>query len=301
MSKPNAAGELRDVDVLKVSLVNKAANKRQFKIFKSADYVEDPEEEKQEQEPKGLVDVIKNAVVSAVSAFFKKEDVTQPPTFTQAMAKVNIEDEPWRVFSTLREVCTAIMASDAENKAALCSQAIDEFKTYFMGRIAQIGITKAAEELQKIEVEKAGRKISAARLKALQEAYTILGQIISEAENTDEEGTEVKKEEIVKVVGGAVTEALKPITQRLEKLENETVQKNGQDEDPKGDEITAIVKAAVEEAIKPINDRLEKVEKARGISNAIPNDSAPTDIKKDEVFDWGGVFTGGLSLYDEEE
>ena len=36
MSKPNKPGELRNVKVNAVSLVNKAANGEEFKIFKSA-------------------------------------------------------------------------------------------------------------------------------------------------------------------------------------------------------------------------------------------------------------------------
>ena len=36
MSKPNKAGELRDVKVDAISLVPKAANKEKFKIFKGA-------------------------------------------------------------------------------------------------------------------------------------------------------------------------------------------------------------------------------------------------------------------------
>ena len=37
MSKPDRAGELRDVTVNAISLVSKAANGEKFKIFKSVD------------------------------------------------------------------------------------------------------------------------------------------------------------------------------------------------------------------------------------------------------------------------
>ena len=285
MDKP-IPGELRNVDVQMVSLVSKGANRRQFKIFKSADL---PAENKapqpqpdDEQQYRGLFQVLKEFFTGT-----KKADATSVPSFAQAMAAIEAEDALWQAFSTLRNVCTEILSSDAEDKTNRINQVIDEFRAYLLGKIGQLGFAKAAEQMS-VELEKAGRKISAARLKALKDAHSILAQIIAEAEadNQDGEGTQVTKEELAKMVAEAVNEATKPISERLERLEK---QAEGQNQDDNGaqEELQNVIKEAIAKAVKPLEERLEVVEKARGISNKVPEEK----LEKSDSF-WGGVFVG---------
>ncbi len=285
MDKP-IPGELRNVDVQMVSLVDKGANRRQFKIFKSADYPEEVQtQEPEEQQYKGLFQVLKE--------FFrpKKQDESQGvqiPTFTQAMQIEATDDMVWQSFSTLRDVIRTIIASDAADKSARINAAVEEFKAYLLGTLNQIGITKALELYQKENFVKAGRKISAARLKALKDAHNLLAQIISEAEadNQDEEGTQVTKEELSKMVVEAVNEATKPISERLEKLEKQADGNQAGDTAQGKEELQNIIKETVSKAVKPLEDRLEVVEKARGISNKIPEGKEP--VEKSDF--WGGAF-----------
>jgi len=289
MDKP-IPGELRNVDVQMVSLVHKGANKRQFKIFKSAEWPEDSsngrdDDRPEEQEMRGFFQVLKQFFTGGV----KKEDEAQIPTFAQAMQAQETENLIWDSFSTLRSVVRAILESNANDKIARITGSIEEFKAHLVGKLNQIGIAKALELYTKEPVEKAGRKISAARLKALKDAHSILAQIIAEAEadNQDGEGTQVTKEELAKMVAEAVNEATKPISERLEKLEKQTDGKPEADQE-KGD-LQEIIKEAVAQAVKPLEDRLEVVEKARGISNKVPEEK--DKIEKSEDF-WNGVFIG---------
>lgn len=285
MDKP-IPGELRNVDVQMVSLVHKGANRRQFKIFKSANLPEEEpvlEPDAEQQQYRGLFQVLKEFFTGT-----RKAEATPAPSFAQAMAAIETEDALWRAFSTLREICFNILSSDAEDKPARINQVVEEFRAYLLGKISQIGFAKAAEQLS-VRLEKAGRKISAARLKALKDAHSILAQIIAEAEadNQDGEGTQVTKEELAKMVAEAVNEATKPISERLEKLEKQADGKpeTGQEKD----DLQEVIKAVVAEAVKPLEDRLEVVEKARGISNRVPEEK--DKVEKSESF-WGGVFLG---------
>lgn len=285
MDKP-IPGELRNVDVQMVSLVSKGANRRQFKIFKSAEWLGTEDEKPsqgnpaEEQEMKGFFQVLKEFFTGT-----KKADATPAHSFTQAMAVIETEDDLWRAFSTLREICTNILSGDAEDKPARINQMVEEFRAYLLGKISQIGFAKAAEQLS-VELEKAGRKISTARLKALKDAHSLLAQIIAEAEadNQDGEGTQVTKEELTKMVTDAITEATKPISERLEKLEKQT---EGQEPAAQGqEELQNVIKEAVAQAVKPLEERLEVVEKARGLSNKVPEEK--DRVEKSDF--WGGVF-----------
>ncbi|MDR3279158.1 MAG: hypothetical protein LBT23_01485, partial [Synergistaceae bacterium] len=65
MSKPTTPGELRDVKIDTISLVSKAANKKTFKIFKSAgnESVDAPPEQAPatvSKDERGLFDVLKS-------------------------------------------------------------------------------------------------------------------------------------------------------------------------------------------------------------------------------------------------
>ncbi|WP_439108591.1 XkdF-like putative serine protease domain-containing protein [Bacillus thuringiensis] len=110
-------------------------------------------------------------------------------------------------------------------------------------------VTSLAEE-----IEKAGKKISAANQADIEAAYTALQNIIDRI--SDEEEDEVKLDDITK----ALADAVAPINERLEKLEK--AQQTDPVVEPEQDELTA----AITKAIAPVTERLTKIEKARGIS-----------------------------------
>lgn len=291
MSKPNMPGELRNVDVKCVSLVDKGANRRTFKIFKSADWPEDDTanlslEQQEKNEVRGFFRVLKEFFAGNQKAEGSPQEA---PSFHSYMRARETDDAMWEAFSALRDVCMDILRSELDNKPAHLTTAIEDFKHYILGTLAQVGATKVLEQLE--QVEKAGRKISAARLKTLKDAYSLLAQIIEEVEGEDgEEGVEMTKEELAKMVAETVNEATKSISERLEQLEKQAAVQDVQD-DGKVDnkeELVEMIKGAVAEAIKPLEQRLETVEKARGISNRLPEEKEP--IEKNSF--WSGAFLG---------
>jgi hypothetical protein len=136
-------------------------------------------------------------------------------------------------------------------------------------------ILKALGPKPEQKIEKAGKKISTARLAQIKSAYDALGTLIDEVDPKEEEGDEevMKAEEIQKMLD----DALAPISAKLETLEKSSeevtdkVQKT-EEKVEKGEEKTdETVKQftdALEKALAPINDRLEAVETARGIQKS---------------------------------
>ncbi|MDI3548138.1 MAG: hypothetical protein PWR10_1790 [Halanaerobiales bacterium] len=301
MDKP-IPGELRNVDVQFVSLVNKGANRRQFKIFKSANWPEEGEPQNPSQQPPGSEEQEMRGFFQVLKQFFtgsvKKADEEQVPSFSQAIQAADTEDLIWKSFSTLRDVVRGILGSNVQDKTTKVALAVEEFKTYLVGKLNQIGIAKAlelyTEQPYQLELEKAGRKISTARLKSLKDAHNLIGKIIAEAETDNQsdskEGTEVSKEELTKMVAEAVNEATKPISERLEKLEKQAEEQEQTDGATQGqEELQNIIKEAVSKAVKPLEERLEVVEKARGISNKVPEEKDKVEKSEGESF-WGGAF-----------
>lgn len=143
---------------------------------------------------------------------------------------------------------------------------------------------------------KAGRKISAARLAALKDAHGLLASIIAEAEDAQEGGTEVTREEIQAIVREAIDEALKPITERLEALEKGGDTKPEQEVEPiTAEAVKGIVAEAIKGAIEPLASRLETVEKVRGLSNGLPSSGSEIQTRTVEKSVFGGAFIGRFS------
>ncbi|MDM5430818.1 XkdF-like putative serine protease domain-containing protein [Bacillus mycoides] len=123
------------------------------------------------------------------------------------------------------------------------------------------------------EIEKAGKKISAANQADIDAAQTALQNIIDRV--SDKEEDELKPEDITK----AVEAALNPLNQRLEALEK--AQQEETPVEPEQDELTKSVTAAIEKAMTPVNDRLTKIEKARGISQQGDPGAGQQQIQKE--------------------
>ncbi|MCY8346817.1 XkdF-like putative serine protease domain-containing protein [Bacillus haynesii] len=132
------------------------------------------------------------------------------------------------------------------------------------------------------ELQKAGRKISAANLQEIKSAHTALGNLLSQTEAEKEED-ELKKEDIEKLLD----DKLNPITKRLDEIEKEAEPAEGDGKD----EEQSLVKQMdelLEQKLSPIQERLEAVEKSRGISKQAGSDqeSDKEEVKKSV---WDGL------------
>lgn len=147
-----------------------------------------------------------------------------------------------------------------------------------------------ADDIQKAigpkpeELQKAGRKFSAANLQEIKSAHTALGNLLSQAE-VEEEEDELKKEDIEKLLD----DKLNPITKRLDEIEKEAESAEGDGEDEKQEEsVIKQMDVLLEQKLSPIQDRLEAVEKSRGISKQAGSDqeSDKEEVKKSV---WDGL------------
>ncbi|HIE6656597.1 TPA: XkdF-like putative serine protease domain-containing protein [Bacillus anthracis] len=130
------------------------------------------------------------------------------------------------------------------------------------------------------EIEKAGRKVSAASMADIETAQTALQNIIDRV--SDKEEDELKLEDITK----AVADAIAPLDERLQKLEKSGEEVPPAAEENKDDEIVKSVTAAVQKAVEPIEKRLEVIETARGISKQ--EEKHEEEIQKSNSL-WDGV------------
>lgn len=298
-------GEMSDMDISRISLVRKGANKQKIQIYK-----EDETDEQEEPDEKGLMAILKSYFQGST----RKADEAAAPaakkkskkTFSSMMAVNDITENMWRANDTLRSVMRDIINNEeiTDKKAALL-QAVDEYSTYMKDKVNVSTIAKGDSffDVPDVVIEKAGKKVSSKNLETLKAALQALNTVISEAEpelesqKTDtgkeenEEESEVKKEDLTEVMKQALEQALGPINERLDKIEKA----DGKECEPGAGEVTVeketgefteILKSVVGEALKPISDRLEKVEKSRGIARSQEGEEDPARVEKGaDIFD----------------
>ena len=283
MSKPNRPGELRNVKVNAVSLVNKAANGEEFKIFKSAKPEETeskvPESVEAEKNAQGLFSVLKKFFTGENSQV-EKGAVADSLNARRHAERLNEAVEG--LFKALGLTQWGSETAEGAEKSPIKIRAVlDDFRD-----VAEKILIESDNEL----VVKSGRKISSSRLAKIKEVHAILGELIADTDAEDDKGgTEtVTKEDLINEVKKSVEEAVKPIDERLAALEksNEEAEVNKEAE-AKEPSVAEVVKSALDEALKPISERLEKVEKARGFSNRQPED---VNVKKSGDDFWAGAF-----------
>ncbi|MCW1837367.1 XkdF-like putative serine protease domain-containing protein [Bacillus xiamenensis] len=128
------------------------------------------------------------------------------------------------------------------------------------------------------EVTKAGKKFSAANLNELKNARAAIDNLLSQAEEKEEE--EVNKEDLQKMLDDTIA----PVVKRLEDLEKG---EGEQQPDPQENQPDEAVAAAVEKALAPVVERVEALEKARPQGNGV-EDAQQQDLQKSETV-WGGL------------
>ncbi|WLP59903.1 XkdF-like putative serine protease domain-containing protein [Bacillus pumilus] len=132
-------------------------------------------------------------------------------------------------------------------------------------------------------VAKAGRKFSAANLTELKNARAAIDNLLSQAEEK-EENEEVKKEDLQKMLDDTIA----PVVKRLEDLEKgEGEQQPDPQENQTDEEVAKEMAAAVEKALAPVVERVEALEKARPQGNGV-GDAQQQDLQKSETV-WGGL------------
>ncbi|WP_016886617.1 MULTISPECIES: XkdF-like putative serine protease domain-containing protein [Bacillus] len=147
-----------------------------------------------------------------------------------------------------------------------------------------------ADDIQKAigpkpeELQKAGRKISAANLQEIKSAHTALGNLLSQAE-VEEEEDELKKEDIEKLLD----DKLNPITKRLDEIEKEA--ESAEDDGEGEEQEQSVIKQMdelLEQKLSPIQERLEAVEKSRSLSKQVGDDQVldQEEVKKSV---WDGL------------
>lgn len=276
MDKPTP-GELKNVDVQLVSLVERGANRAKFKIFKS----EDPVETEKAETQAGAEDETAPAAQGEPKTEVEKADY-QGYSLVTALGIEEAEANLWRLFDAIRAVYGNILASaELIDKNAAIAQLAEDVKAYLLKRTEGLGVVKSEEpgDVADEAVEKAGRKIAASRLQALKEAMTLIEQIISEAESSASEGESGEASQAVAKAQESEPESgpLAEIVQKVESIEKANA------------ELSGAVETAVSKAVEPVLARLSALEKARGASNQIIDESV---AKQQPAGTFGGVIFG---------
>lgn len=250
MAKPDIPGELTDVHVNSISIVSRAANKRKFQIFKSADT---PAGEAQ-QEQKRFFDCIK--------AFFLGENGNAGKESVEKGAVADIYN--------------------AQDKLQQYRKAIEALSS-------ALGIYDEPEKVERdpAKVKEAVNEFAAIVVKIMTGKAT--GNSAEEPPETKKGEDSMNAEKVSEMVKGAIGEAIKPLTERIEKLEKAESEKPAAP-DPADVEKTVktAIDAAAAELIAPLAERVEKIEKARGASNSVKDDAEKSGSPAGGVF--GGVF-----------
>lgn len=250
---------LTKMEISRVSLVDKGANKRAFAILKR-----DGSEDSPADDPMSGALELADTTPASVGGFLRgiadritgtvekgnATAIAKANTFASIIAGRELNDALPDAFYTLEDaIWAAIYAYDSNgadlplaDKQALVAQSLDEFKTYLVGIMAS-GIGKrdtseGARAAARVEalVAKVGRKISAARLEQLKTAAGALSAVLADVE-ADPAEADVQKsgdaaedddmtnEDIQKAMAAALEPALKPFSERLDAIEKRFVAK----------------------------------------------------------------------------
>ncbi|MGG4209626.1 XkdF-like putative serine protease domain-containing protein [Bacillus safensis] len=131
------------------------------------------------------------------------------------------------------------------------------------------------------EVAKAGKKFSAANLTELKNARAAIDNLLSQAEEKEED--EVNKEDLQKMLEDTIA----PVVKRLEDLEKGEGEQQPPQENQTDEAVAKEMAAAVEKALAPVVERVEALEKARPQGNGV-EDAQKQDLQKFETV-WGGL------------
>ncbi|KIL80723.1 XkdF-like putative serine protease domain-containing protein [Bacillus badius] len=228
--------------------------------------------EKQNEKPAVISDKGETGLFNMLKSFFTGEPIQKGEVrdnYEQNQQRRNL----WAAWDGLESAYYGALW-DNRTPEATDFQRLTEATQEFLEIIQEIQTTgdiAKAMESRPEAIQKAGKKISAARMDKINAAFDALNELKAEVE--EEEEDEVKKEDIAKMLD----EKLSPITKRLDAIEKE----EGADaESSVEDELLKQLSDALDEKLTPITDRLEAVEKARGISKQADSDAGQEPIQK---------------------
>ncbi|WP_144625207.1 XkdF-like putative serine protease domain-containing protein [Bacillus velezensis] len=174
---------------------------------------------------------------------------------------------------------------EMENDPAKIKEALQDFVDIAQDVLISDDILKAIGP-KPAELQKAGRKLSAANVQELKNIQDSIGNLLSQAEVKEEE-EEMTSEDVTK----SIAEALEPIQKRLTELEKEEDPKKKKDEEKASEEEEAEkeaekLKKAITDAVQPLADRIDAIEKSRGFSKQEETTQETADVKKSI---WAGL------------
>ncbi|MGG4085231.1 XkdF-like putative serine protease domain-containing protein [Bacillus velezensis] len=174
---------------------------------------------------------------------------------------------------------------EMENDPAKIKEALQDFVDIAQDVLISDDILKAIGPKPE-ELQKAGRKFSAANVQELKNIQDSIGNLLSQAEVKEEE-EEMTSEDVTK----SIAEALEPIQKRLTELEKDEDPKKKKDEEKEAEEEEAEkeaekLKKAITDAVQPLADRIDAIEKSRGFSKQEETTQETSDVKKSI---WAGL------------
>ncbi|KIL72537.1 XkdF-like putative serine protease domain-containing protein [Bacillus badius] len=228
--------------------------------------------EKQKEKPAVISDKGEAGLFNMLKSFFTGEPIQKGEVrdnYEQNQQRRNL----WAAWDGLESAYYGALW-DNRTPEATDFQRLTEATQEFLEIIQEIQTTgdiAKAMESRPEAIQKAGKKISAARMDKINAAFDALNELKAEVEEEEEE--EVKKEDIAKMLD----EKLSPITKRLDAIEKE----EGAGAEPSvEDELLKQFSVVLDEKLTPITGRLEAVEKARGISKQADSDAGQEPIQK---------------------
>lgn len=294
---------LTDMDITRVSLVDKGANAKQIAVLKRKEGSMSGSVAAGEAGSTGIVAWLRKQA----DALAGKAPVAKAQTFAAMVAGQELTEAMSESWWTLYDaIWAAIWATDEngadltlEAKQALVGQDLDEFKAYLLGEMSEAtGIGKRDQSPRAAVlaglVAKEGRKISGSRLERLQSAAEALTSVIDEAitqdssgdASDDEEDSDVEKADITKAITDGLAAALEPVTKRLDALEAAgKVEKTGDGDD------APVTLETIAEGIGKLADRIEKLETAGAVgkrTSIVGQDAGDGKVAKKSVF--AGMF-----------
>ncbi|MCZ4246661.1 XkdF-like putative serine protease domain-containing protein [Bacillus amyloliquefaciens] len=239
---------------------------------------------KQEEKPvspennheKGLFNLVKNffnASVAKGAVRDKYDEGRQRREFWAAQDALNSALFKWDY------------PGEMENDPAKIKEALQDFVDIAQDVLISDDILKAIGP-KPAELQKAGRKLSAANVQELKNIQDSIGNLLSQAEVKEEE-EEMTSEDVTK----SIAEALEPIQKRLTELEKDEDPKKKKDEEKASEEEEAEkeaerLKKAITDAVQPLADRIDVIEKSRGFSKQEETTQETADVKKSI---WAGL------------
>ena len=311
-------GELIDVTPFFVSLVDRAANKRTFRVIR-CDHTHLPTEEPVKDVPTPPITPVQELAATEESrrALGFMEHVRRffagdagKPDATSALRSIDFADdwlnrEPWDQLSMamnlLYEVTYQIIQLPLSDRANAVQKASGDWArviTDIMGKIPEANSEQRSERRELVLSQhspdmnltvRIGRKISDARMQRIKKALEELTAVVVEVEGVSEEDrsmsenthTEEKWAQTTSALEGIMAE-VKGLSERLVEIEGKQSAKPDLDPELRGE----LKKVA--DLIEGMSDRLKRIEDRRSPSQQSPSDernaAEPTRSESRSVF-----------------